>query len=204
MLFRSDAYRPALGDLLYRSGNLYTLLGDTAKAETSYLESVGVYSSLLGDFSELYAPKMSEVLNQLGMLYLSGKRYSSALIVFEKEKEMYQLPGASQHPDTQQSLAYCYNNIATAQLGLRKLDSAWEAMTRSMQLDNQNSWLYRNLACYYALKKDPEKAIQNLSQAADLGYDDYRWLTQENSLDSVRNHPRFGAIAAKIAKNSGE
>lgn len=197
-----EVYRPLLADLLMRSGDLYVQLADSSKAEKAYLESIGVYANLLASGADHFKPGLSETLNSLGMLYLAGKSYDSALSVFDKQKEILEKPGDEPSADNRQDLAYCYNNIATAQLGLGKLDPARVALDRSRQLDPGNSWLYRNLACYYALKNDPEAAVQNLSKAADLGYDDPEWLAREKSLDSVRKHPRFKTIAARIAKNA--
>jgi tetratricopeptide (TPR) repeat protein len=51
-----------------------------------------------------------------------------------------------------------------------------------------------NLACRYALLKQPDLALTTLRKAVELGYRDFRYMVQDRDLDSVRKDPRFRAI----------
>jgi hypothetical protein len=48
-----------------------------------------------------------------------------------------------------------------------------------------------NLACRYALLKQPEQAIGSLRKAIELGYRDFRYIEEDHDLDSIRKDPRF-------------
>src|SRR4051794_26670221 len=51
-----------------------------------------------------------------------------------------------------------------------------------------------NLACRYALLKQPDLALTTLRRAIELGYRDFRYMIQDRDLDSVRKDPRFRAL----------
>ena len=51
--------------------------------------------------------------------------------------------------------------------------------------------VHYNLACRYALLKQPDMALTTLRRAVELGYRDFRFMTQDRDLDSVRKDPRF-------------
>lgn len=51
-----------------------------------------------------------------------------------------------------------------------------------------------NLACRYALLKQPDLALTTLRKAVELGYRDFRYMIQDRDLDSVRKDPRFRAL----------
>lgn len=48
-----------------------------------------------------------------------------------------------------------------------------------------------NLACRYALLKQPDQAIGSLRKAVELGYRDFGFMEQDHDLDSIRKDPRF-------------
>jgi len=48
-----------------------------------------------------------------------------------------------------------------------------------------------NLACRYALLKQPDLAITTLRKAVELGYRDFRYMEEDHDLDSIRKDPRF-------------
>lgn len=48
-----------------------------------------------------------------------------------------------------------------------------------------------NLACRYALLRQPDLAFLSLRQAIELGYRDFRYMMQDRDLESIRKDPRF-------------
>jgi tetratricopeptide (TPR) repeat protein len=48
-----------------------------------------------------------------------------------------------------------------------------------------------NLACRYALLKQPDLALVTLRKAVELGYRDFRYMQEDRDLDSIRKDPRF-------------
>ena len=51
-----------------------------------------------------------------------------------------------------------------------------------------------NLACRYALLKQPELALVTLKRAVELGFRDFRTMIQDRNLESVRGDKRFRAL----------
>lgn len=62
---------------------------------------------------------------------------------------------------------------------------------RLIQLRPQDCLAHYNLACSYALLKQPDQAIKTLRKAIELGYRDFRYMKQDRDLESVRRDPRF-------------
>ncbi|MCE9566132.1 MAG: hypothetical protein K8U57_29270 [Planctomycetes bacterium] len=48
-----------------------------------------------------------------------------------------------------------------------------------------------NLACRYALLKQPDQALGSLRKAVELGYRDFGFMEEDQDLDSIRKDPRF-------------
>ncbi|WP_143393861.1 TPR end-of-group domain-containing protein [Fimbriiglobus ruber] len=63
-----------------------------------------------------------------------------------------------------------------------------------VQLRPEDPTAHYNLACRYALLKQPDLALNTLRRAVELGYRDFRFMIQDQDLDSVRKDPRFRAI----------
>ena len=57
-----------------------------------------------------------------------------------------------------------------------------------------------NLACSYALTKRHDQAALALLRALEVGYADLKWLLKDPDLESLRKHPAFDKIRAKIKK----
>jgi tetratricopeptide (TPR) repeat protein len=57
-----------------------------------------------------------------------------------------------------------------------------------------------NLACRYALLKQPDLALATLRKALDLGYRDFRYMEEDRDLDSVRKDPRFRKLIREYQK----
>jgi len=57
-----------------------------------------------------------------------------------------------------------------------------------------------NLACRYALLKQPDLALVALRKAVELGYRDFRFMEQDRDLDSIRKDPRFRALVKEYRR----
>jgi tetratricopeptide (TPR) repeat protein len=62
---------------------------------------------------------------------------------------------------------------------------------RLIQLRPADYMAFYNLACSYALLKQPEQAIKTLRRAVELGYRDFRYMKQDRDLEGIRRDPRF-------------
>jgi tetratricopeptide (TPR) repeat protein len=63
-----------------------------------------------------------------------------------------------------------------------------------VKLRPQDPDAHYNLACRYALMRQPDLAIETLRQAVRLGYADFRYMIQDRDLESLRMDDRFRAL----------
>lgn len=62
---------------------------------------------------------------------------------------------------------------------------------RLVQLRPHDPLAHYNLACSYALLKRPEQSLKTLRRAVELGYRDFRYMSEDHDLDAIRHDPRF-------------
>ena len=66
------------------------------------------------------------------------------------------------------------------------------------RLEPDNPLVFYNLACSYSLTSHFDRAARALEKAIDLGYNDFKWLSEDPDLRKLRKHPHFERIKAKI------
>ncbi|MBA4188204.1 MAG: hypothetical protein C0467_09335 [Planctomycetaceae bacterium] len=59
-----------------------------------------------------------------------------------------------------------------------------------------------NLACRYALLKQPDQALGSLRKAVELGYRDFGFMEEDHDLDSIRKDPRFRQLVREYRSRS--
>lgn len=67
-----------------------------------------------------------------------------------------------------------------------------------VQLRPQDPTAHYNLACRYALLKQRDMALTTLRRAVELGYRDFRFMLQDEDLDSIRKDPRFKQLVREF------
>jgi len=65
---------------------------------------------------------------------------------------------------------------------------------RLSKLCSADPTVWYNLACSLALAARHDEAIEALTQALELGYDDYEWMKKDSDLASLRDDTRFASI----------
>jgi tetratricopeptide (TPR) repeat protein len=68
------------------------------------------------------------------------------------------------------------------------------------RLEPRNPLVFYNLACSYSLIGEVDMAATALDKALGLGYSDFKWLAKDPDLRTLRKHPLFRDIEAKIRK----
>ena len=68
------------------------------------------------------------------------------------------------------------------------------------RLEPHNPLVFYNLACSYSLIGEVDLAAKSLEKALTLGYRDFKWLAKDPDLRTLRKHPAFREIEAKIRK----
>ena len=62
---------------------------------------------------------------------------------------------------------------------------------RVVRLRPNDALAHYNLACSYALLNRAEASLKMLRRAIELGYRDFRYISEDHDLDSIRHDPRF-------------
>jgi len=68
------------------------------------------------------------------------------------------------------------------------------------RLEPKNPLVFYNLACSYSLIGEVDLAATALEKALALGYRDFKWLAKDPDLRTLRKHPLYRDIEAKIRK----
>lgn len=69
-----------------------------------------------------------------------------------------------------------------------------------MTLRPEDATVRYNLACRYALLKQPDLALVTLRKAIELGYSDFRYMEEDRDLESIRKDPRFRKLLREYRK----
>jgi tetratricopeptide (TPR) repeat protein len=81
-----------------------------------------------------------------------------------------------------------------------KFEEGLKVDERLSKLEPRNPLVFYNLACSYSLIGQVDLAAGALEKALTLGYRDFKWLAKDPDLRTLRKHPAYLAIEAKIRK----
>ena len=81
-----------------------------------------------------------------------------------------------------------------------KYEQGLKVDERLSRLEPRNPLVFYNLACSYSLIGEVDQAANALDKALALGYRDFKWLAKDPDLKTLRKHPLFRDIEAKIRK----
>jgi TolB-like protein/Flp pilus assembly protein TadD len=98
------------------------------------------------------------------------------------------------HPDDARAIymgANCF-----AELGQRERSLQWAE--RALAVDPEESSILYNVACNYALNKEPEKAIDCLEKAVRNGFGHKAWIENDPDFQDLRTHQRYQALLARM------
>jgi serine/threonine protein kinase/Flp pilus assembly protein TadD len=79
-------------------------------------------------------------------------------------------------------------------IALNEVDRGIKFLETSVAIDPDDPQLLYNVACTYAVLRQPEKALETLEHAIDKGYGHKDWLMHDPDFESIRETPRFKAI----------
>lgn len=100
----------------------------------------------------------------------------------------------SAEPDHAGAIGFMVSSLAA--LGER--ERVYEWVKRGLLFDPGNARLHYNLACGLARLGDGEKAAELIEPWIDkVSHGWLLWMQTDNSLDPVRDHPRFAALMAR-------
>jgi adenylate cyclase len=74
---------------------------------------------------------------------------------------------------------------------------------RAAATDPDDASVHYNLACFYSLVAGKaERALDHLHRALDLGYAQREWIENDADLDSLRDHPRYAQVIARLTHDA--
>ena len=94
--------------------------------------------------------------------------------------------------------------VVTALVHLGEGERARAWARRAMLFDPENTRLQYNIACGLATLGDADMALEMLETLAPVmprGW--YEWMQSDNSLNSIRSHPRYKAMIDALASRKG-
>lgn len=115
-------------------------------------KTIAVYEKIL-----IYEPENYIAFNNLGYNRIKTKEFQQAIIDLDKAIEINEF-------------AFVYNNRGFANLKLGNYELGLEDINLSLEIDNQNSYAFKNRAIYYMMTGDNQAALKDLLIAKELGY----------------------------------
>lgn len=132
----------------------------------------------------------SHVLNGLGQVELANEVGREAIEVIEKHLKW--------HPDDPR--AFYLGAGTLQQSGEHERAERW--IGRALAIDPTDSVVLYNVACFYALDGQGDKALNCLESAVDHGSVSASWMQNDNDLESIRDNPRFDALIERLQKQT--
>lgn len=83
----------------------------------------------------------------------------------------------------------------------KRFDAAIAAFHKSIEEGHKVEASHYNIACGFARKDDPDRALEALRDAFDAGFTDFETLMSDEDLDRLREDPRFPELAAEFQKS---
>lgn len=120
----------------------------------------------------------------LGEAFRAQGRFSEAIEVLRASADK-----APSKIDIYLALGWCYKRVS-------RIDLAIEALEKALEIDSDQPILYYNLACYWSLLADKDRAIGYLSEALRRDPDYRDLIAGEADFDLVRNEPAFQSLAS--------
>jgi len=99
------------------------------------------------------------------------------------------------HPDDARALYLGAG--ALTKLGQRQRAMEW--VGRALAIDPSDAGVLYNVSCAYAMLGEADQAIYCLERALENGFGHKEWILHDSDLDSIRDHPQFQTLLAKLA-----
>lgn len=143
--------------------------------DSQFINAIDDFKSVLN-----FNHENGSIYNLVGLCYYLKGDYLKAI---ENYNNSYALEGIS--------YGYLLSNTG---LAYAKQGNFTEAKHLFQELDKiifDKGILYCNWSLYYALKNEPEIALDYLEKAIEFGYNDWKWIHNEEALAPLREHQRY-------------
>lgn len=112
--------------------------------------------------------------------------YFRSYVAAEKHLEL--------HPDDARAMYLG----AAALVSIGELEKARVWAERALDTDRNEPAVLYNVACGYSMMGDIDRAIELLAEAIDHGFGYRAWLQNDNSLEALREDPRFQGLLDRL------
>ncbi|MHA4810751.1 tetratricopeptide repeat protein [Flavitalea flava] len=172
-----NQYRTIIRDRIFYALAFRSYYRDNDYVQTlHYFDSLTVLPDSLGD------------LTKTALCYYQLKKYTQAIRALKQVQVL----------DTLLEMKGTFNVLGMAYAKNNQLPEAEQAFKSFEGLHLSEGVAFRNWAAWFALKKDKDKALDNLDKAIANGYADLDWILTDDSLEYIRNEPRFKELVKKL------
>lgn len=193
-MFISENYAEAEAEFtkaISQNANLfeaYYYFGLACSSQGKFEQAVEMYTKAMEvNPADYQSPIfLAQACASLGRRHEEMKARLSSLDLIQRHLEM--------NPHDTRALYVGANQLCN----VGEYEKGLELANRALSPNEKEPVVLYNVACFYAMKGDPEEALNLLERAVDNGWGDLAWLETDSDLDSLRDDARFKAILAGI------
>lgn len=178
---RAIEQNPNLFEAYYYSGLAYTSQGDLERSVEMYCKAMEVSPT---DYQPVVF--LGQAYASLGQKHKEMKARLLSIELIERHLKM--------NPHDTRALCMAANGLSDVGELDKGMKMAEEALARE---ENEPLVLY-NIACFFAMSGDGNRALDLLEQAVESGWGDPAWLETDSDLDSLREEARFKALLERM------
>lgn len=172
---------PNLFEAYYYFGLAYSSQGEFEKAVTMYKKAIEVNPA---DYQSVIF--LAQAYSSLGRRHEEMKARLSSLDVIKRHLEL--------NPHDTRALYVGANQLCS----VGEFEKGQEMAERALGPDEKEPVVLYNVACFFAMKGDYDRAVDLLERAVTNGWGDRAWLETDSDLDALRDNARFQALLEKI------
>jgi len=148
--------------------------------------------------AEAVRPEDFEAPNFRGLIYGALGRPAEKIAAVSRALENIERH-VRLHPDH----ARAYHLGAGALIVLGQRERGFEWCERALAIDPRDTTTIYSVGCIYALDGQVERGLDLLESAVDIGFGAHDWIANDPDWEKARDHPRFRAVLARLAREGG-